>query len=759
MRHTLLFLVLLLALNSQLFAQNASIRGFVTEQATGQSLELVNILLEDSNGEVVGTVTSPDGVFQFRRLAQGQYRIQASFIGYQVFRDTLQLEWGQVLTYNIALEEDTGELGELVVEAQAEASVAAPIAGLQTIRPADIERVPTPDVSGDLVSYLTTLPGIVSTGDQGGQLFIRGGEPSQNMVLLDGMVVYQPFHILGFYSAFPSDIVNKADVYAGGFGGKFGGRLSSVIDVRTREGNAFAFSGSASVSPFLGAVQLEGPLIPGRMSFLASARQSLLDDLAGQYVDDPLPFEFSDLFAKINLDVTRTSKLSVSYLQTTDEGTLSKDEIVQENDLVRWENRVIGGRFLFLPPNFGGSVELRVSYSELNNEIGVASNPLRLSNIKNTHVALEANFPGQTLSASAGIDFRPITVRTILDGLYQNVNFRIARLINWGNYLEMTYRVGDHLRIQPSIRAQFYKVRFNPYLEPRIRLIWERGRHRVSAGTGIYHQELLGLNDRRDAANVFTAWTSIPSEDAPAAETDITAGRIQDAFHALLGYNFEVSSNLQFSIETYYKDLSNLFISEWTSFPRFTTILQPATGTSAGFDTRLDYQRDNFYMHLNYAYSATNYEAEQASLEIWYGEETLDFRPPHDRRHQANVLIGGTVAGFDLSARWTFGSGFPYSRAVGFDGFALIDDIVDVGRLPTSRRVIYERPFSGELPHYHRLDLSLERVFTAGSVDVTVQGSLLNAYNRANIFYLDVFTLQRVDQLPVIPSIGLKVAL
>jgi len=731
----------------------------VTEQATGQSLELVNILLEDSNGEVVGTVTSPDGIFQFRRLAQGQYRIQASFIGYQVFRDTLSLEWGQVLTYNIALEEDTGELGELVVEAQAEASVAAPIAGLQTIRPADIERVPTPDVSGDLVSYLTTLPGIVSTGDQGGQLFIRGGEPSQNMVLLDGMVVYQPFHILGFYSAFPSDIVNKADVYAGGFGGKYGGRLSSVIDVRTREGNAYAFSGSASVSPFLGSVQLEGPIIPGRMSFLASARQSLLEDLAGQYVDDPLPFEFNDLFAKINLDVTRTSKLSVSYLQTTDEGTLAKDDVVQENDLVRWDNRVIGGRFLFLPPNFGGSVELRVSYSELNNEIGPASNPLRFSNIRNTHVALEANFPGQTLSASAGIDFRPITVRTILDGLYQNVNFRIARLINWGNYLEMTYRVGDYLRIQPSIRAQFYKVRFNPYLEPRIRIIWERDRHRISAGAGIYHQELLGLNDRRDAANVFTAWTSIPSRDAPGAELDVTAGRIQDAIHALLGYNLEVSSNLQFSIETYYKDLSNLFISEWTAFPRFTTILQPATGTSAGFDTRLDYQVENFYMHLNYAYSATNYEAEQASLEIWYGEETLDFRPPHDRRHQANVLIGGTLAGFDLSARWTFGSGFPYSRAVGFDGFALIDDIVDVGRIPTSRRVIYERPFSGELPHYHRLDLSLERVFKAGAVDVTVQGSLLNAYNRANIFYLDVFTLQRVDQLPVIPSIGLKVAL
>ena len=739
-----------------LYGQTASVQGFVTDRETGQSLELVNVLLEDADGDVIGAVTNVDGLFQFRRLARGVYTVRASFIGYQTHVDTLLFDRGDALIYNIELEVDTGELGELVVEAAAEASVAAPIAGLQTIRPAEIERVPTPDVSGDLVSYLTTLPGIVSTGDQGGQLFIRGGEPSQNLVMLDGITVYQPFHILGFYSAFPSDIVKKADVYAGGFGSKFGGRLSSVIDVRSREGNAYSFGGAGAVSPFLGSLQLEGPLIPGRLSFLASFRQSLLDQLAEQYVDDALPFEFNDAFGKLDFDVTQSSKLSITYLDTFDEGTLADGEVIEEADLVRWRNQAIGGRFLFLPPNFGGSVELRISYSEMTNEIGDDANPLRRSLIKNTHVILEGSFPGDRVSANAGMDLRPITIETFLDGLYQNLNARAARLVNWGNYLEMQFRIGEHLRIQPSIRAQFYKVRFAPYLEPRFRVVWEKGVHRLSAGTGLYHQEVLGLTDRRDAANVFTAWSSIPNENEPV--DDITSGRIQDSFHALVGYNVQLGPALQWSVEAYYKNLSNLFISEWTAFPRFTTILQPATGVSAGFDTRFDYQKENFYAHVNYAYSATNYEAEQASLEVWYGEETLDFRPPHDRRHQANLLVGGQVAGFELSARWTFGSGFPYSRAVGFDGFALIDDIVDVGELPTSRRVIYERPFRGELPDYHRLDVSLEKSFELGFVDATLQASVLNAYNRKNIFYLDVFTLQRVDQLPIIPSLGLKVA-
>jgi outer membrane receptor protein involved in Fe transport len=114
--------------------------------------------------------------------------------------------------------------------------------------------------------------------------------------------------------------------------------------------------------------------------------------------------------------------------------------------------------------------------------------------------------------------------------------------------------------------------------------------------------------------------------------------------------------------------------------------------------------------------------------------------------------------GFDLSLRWEFGSGLPFSRALGFDGFVLIDDIIDVSRAPYSRRVIYERPYNAVLPTYHRLDVSLSRTLSLGPADITVQGSVINVYDRRNLFYLDVFTLQRIDQLPVVPSLGIKVA-
>ncbi|MEM9665325.1 MAG: TonB-dependent receptor, partial [Bacteroidota bacterium] len=142
---------------------------------------------------------------------------------------------------------------------------------------------------------------------------------------------------------------------------------------------------------------------------------------------------------------------------------------------------------------------------------------------------------------------------------------------------------------------------------------------------------------------------------------------------------------------------------------------------------------------------------------LWYGTETLRFRPPHDRRHQINAIFATTWRKVDISTRWEFGSGLPFSQVVGFDGFVLVDDPINGFEVETDRRVIYERPFNGELPAYHRLDLSAARTFATRIADLTIQGSLINAYDRNNLFYLDVFTLRRVDQLPFVPSLGLKV--
>jgi hypothetical protein len=151
------------------------------------------------------------------------------------------------------------------------------------------------------------------------------------------------------------------------------------------------------------------------------------------------------------------------------------------------------------------------------------------------------------------------------------------------------------------------------------------------------------------------------------------------------------------------------------------------------------------------------YSAKQEALELWYGSSELDFRPAHDRRHQVNAVASLDLRPFDIDVRWQFGSGLPYNRALGFDGFMIVDGDLDVFSDPGNRRVIYEEPYNGILPTYHRLDITIERdLILPGSARLKVLAGVVNMYDRQNLFYLDVFTLRRVDQLPFIPTFGLK---
>ena len=737
-------------------AQVAVVNGFVSDRTDGQPLELVNIVLLDESDLVKGTVTDLDGMYLLSRIQPGRYVLRATFIGYESFADTLHLEGGETRTVNIALAPTEERLDELVVQTERESGAARVTAGQQTIRPADIELIPAPDVSGDLVGYLTTLPGIVTTGDRGGQLFIRGGEPSQNLVQLDGMLLYQPFHILGFYSAFPTDILSRTDIYAGGYGARFGERISSVIDVWTRTGNKRRFAGATSISPFVVTHRLEGPIVPNSVSFLVSARKSMIEHGAEPLLGERMPFDFSDVFGKLHADVTRRGRLSVSGITTRDRGTLVEASVERPAEEVRWKNTAVGMRYLHLPTFLPVSADLRVTHSRLDTEMGVVGTPDRTSSISNTSISLDGTFSGNRTSAEAGFALRFISSETELGGLFQDTEFKGVGIDHIAFYVEPEYRFGP-VRVRPGLRAQWFAIRIDPYLEPRLRVVWDLGKHEISGAAGYYVQEVIGLSDRRDAASVFTAWTNIPKRNP--SQPDVLAENIPTAIHTILGYRTNPAEWLEYSMEGFYKELDNLFVSEWTAFPRFTTRLQPATGRSFGFDTRLEVRRPpQFYGYVNYGFSNTRYQARQASLQLWYGEETLNFRPSHDRRHQVNVLLSTRFHGFELSTRWAFGSGLPYSRALGFDGFVLIDDVIDASRAPYSRRVLYERPYSAVLPTYHRLDASLDRTFVLGTIDVTLMGSVINVYDRRNLFYLDVFTLQRVDQLPFIPSLGVKVA-
>jgi hypothetical protein len=257
----------------------ATLRVLVTSADNGRTLAGANTVLTALSGDgVYAGATNLDGYLALTEIPPGRYALSVSFVGFSTYRDTLALQGG-IRALSVALATEEQALGE--VEVVAEGGATRRAAGLQTVGASDLERIPTPGPSGDLASYLQTLPGVVSGGSRGGQLHIRGGSATQNLVLVDGLPITKPFHISSFYSAFPQDVVKNVDLYAGGFGAEYLGSTSSVMDITLRRGNMQRFVGSGAISPFITSVRLEGPIEKGRRSFLGVVRRSTLEETAG----------------------------------------------------------------------------------------------------------------------------------------------------------------------------------------------------------------------------------------------------------------------------------------------------------------------------------------------------------------------------------------------------------------------------------------------------------------------------------------------
>lgn len=744
-RHVLLLLTLS-AWAGTAIGQTASIRGFVTDADDREALVGVNVVLESDTGGLRGGVTDGDGIYNLTRIPAGTYVLRFSFIGYTAWSDTLVFRTGQRLNLNIALQASPEMMEEAIVEAESETGAARVTAGLQTVSPKDMDLLPTPDVSGDLASFLTTLPGVVTLGDRGGQYYIRGGEPSHNMTLIDGMYVYQPYHILGFYSAFSSDIIHQADVHTAGYGAPFTGRISSVIDIKSRNGDKRSYTGAASIAPFVSSAQIEGPLIYDRLSFMASARQSVVKQIAQHYITQETPYTFGDAFLKIHGQISSNSQLSISAIYTNDRGSIgleSADRILEE---VGWRNAAVGLRYIVLPRALPFVAEIQLSYSYLKTDQGPANDPVRWSRISGFQYAVHMNSFYQRTQWKWGLYWRAPQVTAHLGGLFQDLEVGVSRRHKAGIYLEPDFYITSELRARITGIAEVFPGQENRNnFEARARAIWQRGEHEVSLGAGWYHQEIFGLNDRRDATNIFTSWRSAPTE------------KLSRSIHALTGYRVSPYPWLELSAETYYKQLSDLFIAEWTAYPRFTSRLQRADGQAMGIELRAEVRQPRLYGYINYGLSSVRYTSEQPSAELWFGSDNLEFRPPHDRRHQLNIVATTRVSGVDVSVRWNFGSGRPFNHVYGFDGFVLLDGIQDLFSVPDDQRVIYGRPFQGLLPTYHRLDVSLEREFVLDKFILTAQVGVINAYNRRNLFALDLFTTERNYQLPIVPVAGLKI--
>lgn len=315
--------ILFISISFIYFAQSATVRGYLREDSNAEPILFMKVELLNIKGEGVSARTDVNGFFSIPKVAIGEYTLRVDNQAYQLAeRKVVVSKAEELITIDIELKEITGEeLG--VVEVSAAQKAKTTQVGTSEIRMSkkEVERIPSQGGESDVVSALSVTPGVTTTGDQGGQLYVRGGTPIQNKILLDGMTIYTPFHSIGFFSIFETELIKNVDIYTGGFDAKYGGRISSVMDITYRDGDRKHFGGKVSASPFLAKLVLEGPFSKmkdnkaSKASYIFSAKHSLLDYTSKNLYPNVnegkgLPFAFTDLYGKVTINAPGGSKFS-----------------------------------------------------------------------------------------------------------------------------------------------------------------------------------------------------------------------------------------------------------------------------------------------------------------------------------------------------------------------------------------------------------------------------------------------------------------
>jgi CarboxypepD_reg-like domain/TonB-dependent Receptor Plug Domain len=751
--------LLLLGVFSTTFAQKGGgIRGNVYDKASGQPLDFANVFLV---GTTKGTITNSEGFFNLSDIAPGKYTLIANMIGYDSMLVNVTVVAGNIAYQRLEIRESGVQLGTVNISGKKQQAHTEVQVAKISVTPKEIKSLPATGGDADIAQYLPVIPGVVFTGDQGGQLYIRGGSPIQNKILLDGMTIYNPFHSIGFYSVFETEAIRSVDVLTGGFGAEYGGRVSAVVDIKTREGNKKRFSGLVASSPFQAKAMIEGPIIKlkeeggGSLSFLFTGKQSLIDQTAQSLYkyaardSSGLPFKFKDFYGKVSALTGNGSKFNVFGFDF-DDGVKYKG-IADYG----WHSSGGGANFTLIPQLSNIIVAGKAYFSNYSSSIVQSDNKPRTSSINSYNVGLDFSYFGDNNEVKYGFEVNGFTTDFKYVNAYKITFQQEDNATEIGSYVKYRQKIGP-LIIEPSVRFNYYASLGDFQVEPRFGAKLNLGDHlRFKFAGGYYTQNLISTVNERDVVSLFVGFLSSPGNDVlkPGSTTETVSSRLQKAVHAIAGFEVDVNDHWDLTLEPYYKRFTQLLGVNRNK----TKINQPdfaaETGNAYGIDFSSKYQNNHFYLWTTYSYGFVNRNDGQQVYPTIF-----------DRRHNVNVVSTYNFGKNDLweaGVRWNLGSGFPFTLTQGFynnqtfnDGMTtnFLTNNPDIGILYSDKRN------SGRLPYYHRLDISVKRTINFSKYSrMELTASATNAYNRKNIFYFDRINYRRVDQLPILPTLSMAV--
>jgi hypothetical protein len=755
MKKALFFVLLISSLASQESLGGSTISGYVLDSESGEGLPGANVIL---SGTLMGTATNFDGYFVITEVPSGSYELKISFMGFEPLSQIVNLRSGERFRQNFELIPQTVELQEVVVtEERMERKVNIQASRVK-LNLRQMKGVPQIG-EADLFRALHALPGVLTETEFSTGLIIRGGNSDQNLILLDGITVYNPSHLGGFFSNFILDAVKEADLLKGGFNAEYGGRLSAVLNVRSREGNRKKFEGKASVSLISAQTTLEGPA-GEKGAWLVSGRRTYFDKVF-QGTELYFPYYFYDVQGHIFQDITKNDRISLSWYT-------GRDDLFWEDFLLkgRWENKTVSLNYrkLFSETLVSHWVLAKSRFDIL---FGLGGG----SGINEVDYIDDFTFRSDwTWFASQEAQFRFGTEVKGLDFQYSASYLDSAIFMSQQSpveaaiYAKMKWWPSAVFMLEPGLRVGYYDNHPEKwYFDPRlgIKYLLTEDRY-LNFSLGIYHQFMETIQDDF-YPKIMDAWFAVDYSVTPASAVQVTAG-----YEEYFGAVWRVQ------VEAYYKTMNNMLtfvesrstVDEMVSDESLADLVDEGDGYAYGAELFLHKEIGRLNGWVAYAHSI--------SRKQFGGKE---YYTNWDRRHVFNILGNYRISRkWDANLKWTYQTGQPYTPILGYFIEVLPGDPEPFYRpIPGGRNSSRYEPF-------HRMDVGIVRHFKLFGTPGEFFIQVVNAYWQKNIFrYIyqwgntyngidddgdelidedDEGTPKRlrINGLPILPTIGVSFA-
>lgn len=785
MFRNLSMLALLFFLGNAAWAQTGTVRGIVKSDEDGNGVPFAKVVILEADKYAQ---TDMDGLFSIPKIPVGTYTVRITASQFAEYKQEITVASGKITELKVDLLSGKN-LDVVEVFAEDKEKKIDPRTSVIKITKKDILRVPVTGGVSDIAGYFQTVPGVVTTGDQGGQVYVRGGTPIQNKILLDGMTIYNPFHSIGFFSVFETDLIKTADIYTGGFNAKYGGRISSIMDISYRDGNAKRFAGSVGISPFTSNLLIEGPLSKkNNVSFVLNGKASILEQTSqlfypyinrdsidtnddGVFDKDTtygLPFNFWDLYGKVTVAGQGANKFSLFGFAFNDRVSY---QAVSE---LSWKSFGGGMNFILVPLNSELFMKGRLNFSSYDINLQEENLEPRTSGIFGGELAFDFTYylPRKTkLDYGFGFSYFQTEFKTFNEVgriIEQNEN-----TIEAGAYISYRHvSKNKKLILEPSFRVQVYSSAGQVTAEPRFAGKYNINEwFRFKVAGGYYTQNFTATTSDQDVVNLFYGFITAPGASRIPSdftlqngeELDIKNG-LQKAWHAVGGFEVDITKKLKMNLEGYYK-----FFNQMTNVNRNKIYADNSTnsdiddmfkkdfiienGVAYGGDIVFTYRNKGIYIWTAYSLG---------KVTRWDGFD--EYAPVFDRRHNVNLIATYTFGdkdSWEITSRWNLGTGLPFKQTVGVYESPVIENIDDnyVTGNANELTFLYEEGNTGRLPTYHRLDLNVKKTFTfedRKNMKIELIAGVTNVYSRNNIFYVNRVTNEKVYQLPVMPSLALN---